>query len=145
MRKSHIIEAHVRAQLIKHKVTKEGEHLPFFQTELKVKVLANFVIHNYSVWQFEVTFFVGRLVEMERKTKYFSSGPPLWCIGLTVNHLCTICPPLICLGNGSKLLWYLVRNYLYTFLVTKKFGEKCQFLNIENNWIDKQNRFEGIQ
>ncbi|CAH1128779.1 unnamed protein product [Ceutorhynchus assimilis] len=38
MRKSHIIEAHVRAQLIKHKVTKEGEHLPFFQTELKVKV-----------------------------------------------------------------------------------------------------------
>lgn len=39
MRKSHIIEAHVRAQLIKHKVTTEGEHLPFFQTELKVKVL----------------------------------------------------------------------------------------------------------
>ncbi|XP_019770346.1 G protein-activated inward rectifier potassium channel 3 isoform X2 [Dendroctonus ponderosae] len=36
MRKSHIIEAHVRAQLIKHKVTKEGEQLPFFQTELKV-------------------------------------------------------------------------------------------------------------
>lgn len=37
MRKSHIIEAHVRAQLIRHKVTKEGESLPFFQTELKVK------------------------------------------------------------------------------------------------------------
>ncbi|XP_018561491.1 G protein-activated inward rectifier potassium channel 3 isoform X2 [Anoplophora glabripennis] len=37
MRKSHIIEAHVRAQLIRHKVTKEGEHLPFFQTELKVR------------------------------------------------------------------------------------------------------------
>lgn len=36
MRKSHIIEAHVRAQLIKHKVTKEGEHLPFYQTELPV-------------------------------------------------------------------------------------------------------------
>nr|CAH7746369.1 unnamed protein product [Callosobruchus chinensis] len=36
MRKSHIIEAHVRAQLIRHKVTKEGEHLPFFQTELKL-------------------------------------------------------------------------------------------------------------
>ncbi|CAH1104030.1 unnamed protein product [Psylliodes chrysocephalus] len=36
MRKSHIIEAHVRAQLIKHKVTREGENLPFFQTELKV-------------------------------------------------------------------------------------------------------------
>lgn len=36
MRKSHIIEAHVRAQLIRHKVTKEGENLPFCQTELKV-------------------------------------------------------------------------------------------------------------
>ncbi|XP_065161797.1 G protein-activated inward rectifier potassium channel 3-like isoform X2 [Atheta coriaria] len=36
MRKSHIIEAHVRAQLIRQKVTKEGEHLPFYQTELKV-------------------------------------------------------------------------------------------------------------
>ncbi|XP_046754066.1 uncharacterized protein LOC124416780 isoform X1 [Diprion similis] len=36
MRKSHIIEAHVRAQLIKRKVTREGELLPFFQTELKV-------------------------------------------------------------------------------------------------------------
>uniref|UniRef100_A0A1B6K9Z9 Uncharacterized protein n=1 Tax=Graphocephala atropunctata TaxID=36148 RepID=A0A1B6K9Z9_9HEMI len=36
MRKSHIIEAHVRAQLIKRKVTKEGELLPFCQTELKV-------------------------------------------------------------------------------------------------------------
>ncbi|XP_011875784.1 PREDICTED: G protein-activated inward rectifier potassium channel 3-like isoform X6 [Vollenhovia emeryi] len=36
MRKSHIIEAHVRAQMIRRKVTKEGELLPFFQTELKV-------------------------------------------------------------------------------------------------------------
>ncbi|XP_025837166.1 G protein-activated inward rectifier potassium channel 3 isoform X2 [Agrilus planipennis] len=36
MRKSHIIEAHIRAQLIHHKITKEGENLPFFQTELKV-------------------------------------------------------------------------------------------------------------
>ncbi|XP_065214203.1 G protein-activated inward rectifier potassium channel 3-like isoform X2 [Planococcus citri] len=36
MRKSHIIEAHVRAQLIKKKVTKEGEILPFFQHEMKV-------------------------------------------------------------------------------------------------------------
>ncbi|XP_044759933.1 G protein-activated inward rectifier potassium channel 3-like isoform X1 [Coccinella septempunctata] len=36
MRKSHIIEAHVRAQLIKHKITKEGESIPFYQTELKV-------------------------------------------------------------------------------------------------------------
>ncbi|XP_032678708.1 inward rectifier potassium channel 2-like isoform X2 [Odontomachus brunneus] len=36
MRKSHIIEAHVRAQMIRRKVSKEGELLPFFQTELKV-------------------------------------------------------------------------------------------------------------
>ncbi|XP_029157151.1 G protein-activated inward rectifier potassium channel 3-like isoform X2 [Nylanderia fulva] len=36
MRKSHIIEAHVRAQMIKRKITKEGELLPFFQTELQV-------------------------------------------------------------------------------------------------------------
>ncbi|XP_012224310.1 ATP-sensitive inward rectifier potassium channel 12 isoform X2 [Linepithema humile] len=36
MRKSHIIEAHVRAQMIKRKITKEGELLPFFQTELKL-------------------------------------------------------------------------------------------------------------
>jgi len=36
MRKSHIIEAHVRAQVIKRKVTKEGELLPFFQQELTV-------------------------------------------------------------------------------------------------------------
>ncbi|XP_014205713.1 G protein-activated inward rectifier potassium channel 3-like isoform X2 [Copidosoma floridanum] len=36
MRKSHIIEAHVRAQMIKRKVTREGELLPFCQTELKV-------------------------------------------------------------------------------------------------------------
>lgn len=36
MRKSHIIEAHVRSQLIRHKISKEGEILPFYQTELKV-------------------------------------------------------------------------------------------------------------
>ncbi|XP_026822662.1 G protein-activated inward rectifier potassium channel 3-like isoform X2 [Rhopalosiphum maidis] len=36
MRKSHIIEAHVRAQLIKKKMTIEGELLPFHQQELKV-------------------------------------------------------------------------------------------------------------
>ncbi|XP_076058166.1 uncharacterized protein LOC143035250 isoform X2 [Oratosquilla oratoria] len=36
MRKSHIIEAHVRAQLIRKRVTKEGEVLPFFQYELDV-------------------------------------------------------------------------------------------------------------
>ncbi|XP_015127601.1 inward rectifier potassium channel 2-like isoform X3 [Diachasma alloeum] len=36
MRKSHIIEAHVRAQMIKRKVTREGELLPFYQTELRV-------------------------------------------------------------------------------------------------------------
>ncbi|KAI5723347.1 hypothetical protein M8J76_004652 [Diaphorina citri] len=36
MRRSHIIEAHVRAQLIRKKVTLEGELLPFYQQELKV-------------------------------------------------------------------------------------------------------------
>lgn len=36
MRKSHIIEAHVRAQIIRKKVTKEGEIMPFYQQELTV-------------------------------------------------------------------------------------------------------------
>lgn len=36
MRKSHIIEAHIRAQLIRRKVTCEGELLPYFQEELRV-------------------------------------------------------------------------------------------------------------
>ncbi|XP_067005936.1 G protein-activated inward rectifier potassium channel 4 isoform X2 [Anabrus simplex] len=36
MRKSHIVEAHVRAQLIRKKVTKEGEVLPYYQQELRV-------------------------------------------------------------------------------------------------------------
>ncbi|XP_055319917.1 G protein-activated inward rectifier potassium channel 3 isoform X1 [Sitodiplosis mosellana] len=36
MRRSHIIEAHVRAQIIRKKVTKEGEVLPFYQQELKI-------------------------------------------------------------------------------------------------------------
>ncbi|GFG32821.1 hypothetical protein Cfor_06324 [Coptotermes formosanus] len=36
MRKSHIVEAHVRAQLIKKKVTQEGEELPYYQHELTV-------------------------------------------------------------------------------------------------------------
>ncbi|XP_055389221.1 G protein-activated inward rectifier potassium channel 3-like isoform X2 [Condylostylus longicornis] len=36
MRKSHIIEAHVRAQFIRKKITKEGEELPFYQQELQV-------------------------------------------------------------------------------------------------------------
>ncbi|XP_053690809.1 G protein-activated inward rectifier potassium channel 3 [Sabethes cyaneus] len=36
MRKSHIIEAHVTAQVIRRKVTKEGEVLPFFQQNLEV-------------------------------------------------------------------------------------------------------------
>lgn len=36
MRRSHIIEAHVRAQIIRKKVTKEGEVLPFYQQELRI-------------------------------------------------------------------------------------------------------------
>ncbi|XP_055307868.1 inward rectifier potassium channel 2-like [Sitodiplosis mosellana] len=36
MRRSHIIQTHVRAQIIRKKVTKEGEILPFYQQELKI-------------------------------------------------------------------------------------------------------------
>ncbi|XP_053713075.1 ATP-sensitive inward rectifier potassium channel 12-like [Synchiropus splendidus] len=36
MRKSHIVEAHVRAQLIKPHVTSEGEYLPLEQTDIDV-------------------------------------------------------------------------------------------------------------
>ncbi|XP_053679637.1 G protein-activated inward rectifier potassium channel 3-like [Anopheles nili] len=36
MRKSHIIEAHVTAQIIRRKVTKEGEILPFYQQNMEV-------------------------------------------------------------------------------------------------------------
>ncbi|XP_057698678.1 inward rectifier potassium channel 4-like [Corythoichthys intestinalis] len=36
MRKSHIVEAHVRAQLIKPKMTAEGEYLPLEQTDIDV-------------------------------------------------------------------------------------------------------------
>ncbi|CAF4823137.1 unnamed protein product [Pieris macdunnoughi] len=36
MRKSHIVEAHIRAQIIRRKITREGELLPFYQQELKV-------------------------------------------------------------------------------------------------------------
>lgn len=36
MRKSHIVEAHVRAQLIKAYVTQEGEYLPLEQTDIDV-------------------------------------------------------------------------------------------------------------
>ncbi|CAH3910904.1 unnamed protein product [Pieris brassicae] len=36
IRKSHILEAHVRAQIIRKKITREGESLPFYQQELKV-------------------------------------------------------------------------------------------------------------
>lgn len=36
IRKSHILEAHVRAQIIRKKITREGEILPFYQQELKV-------------------------------------------------------------------------------------------------------------
>lgn len=51
MRKSHIIEAHVRAQLIKHKVTREGENLPFFQTELKVSGKVSITCILYYHWE----------------------------------------------------------------------------------------------
>ncbi|XP_052566461.1 G protein-activated inward rectifier potassium channel 3-like isoform X4 [Culex pipiens pallens] len=36
MRKSHIIEAHVTAQIIRRRITKEGEILPFYQQNMEV-------------------------------------------------------------------------------------------------------------
>lgn len=36
MRKSHIIEAHVTAQIIRRKITKEGETMPFYQQNMEV-------------------------------------------------------------------------------------------------------------
>ena len=36
MRKSHIIAAHIRAQMIRSRVTAEGEQMPYYQHELKV-------------------------------------------------------------------------------------------------------------
>uniref|UniRef100_A0A1Q3EZN5 Putative inwardly rectifying k+ channel protein n=1 Tax=Culex tarsalis TaxID=7177 RepID=A0A1Q3EZN5_CULTA len=36
MRKSHIIEAHVTAQIIRRKITKEGEIMPFYQQNMEV-------------------------------------------------------------------------------------------------------------
>ncbi|KAG5832368.1 ATP-sensitive inward rectifier potassium channel 12-like [Anguilla rostrata] len=36
LRKSHIVEAHVRAQLIKSRVTEEGEYIPFDQIDINV-------------------------------------------------------------------------------------------------------------
>lgn len=38
MRKSHIIDAHIRAQMIRMRVTDEGEQMPYFQYELKVGI-----------------------------------------------------------------------------------------------------------
>lgn len=74
MRKSHIIEAHVRAQLIKHKVTKEGEQLPFFQTELKVKVLILFHFSRF-VAQLHVFMFDQKLESIEIFQKYIFLSP----------------------------------------------------------------------
>ncbi|XP_059410403.1 ATP-sensitive inward rectifier potassium channel 12-like [Carassius carassius] len=36
LRKSHIVEAHVRAQLIKPRITEEGEYIPFDQIDINV-------------------------------------------------------------------------------------------------------------
>ena len=36
MRKSHIIEAHLRVQMIKERVTEEGEVIPYYQYEMDV-------------------------------------------------------------------------------------------------------------
>lgn len=49
MRKSHIICANVRAQLIKRRVTKEGEVLPYYQHELKVGVDSD-QVQIFFIW-----------------------------------------------------------------------------------------------
>jgi len=49
MRKSHIISANVRAQLIKKRVTKEGEILPYYQHELKVGVDSD-QVQIFFIW-----------------------------------------------------------------------------------------------
>jgi hypothetical protein len=42
MRKSHLLEAHVRAQLIQKRTTKEGEIITYHQEELRVgKIYVN--------------------------------------------------------------------------------------------------------
>ena len=38
MRKSHIIDAHIRAQMIRMRVTEEGEQMPYYQHELRCGV-----------------------------------------------------------------------------------------------------------
>ena len=37
MRKSHIIATNIRAQMIRSRVTAEGEQMPYYQHELKVR------------------------------------------------------------------------------------------------------------
>jgi potassium inwardly-rectifying channel subfamily J len=39
MRKSHLLEAHVRAQLVRKRTTKEGETITYHQEELKVDLI----------------------------------------------------------------------------------------------------------
>ena len=46
MRHSTLIEAHVRAILISKRVTEEGEIMPYFQTELSVRLEGVFGLIN---------------------------------------------------------------------------------------------------
>lgn len=48
MRKSHIIAAHIRAQMIRSRITAEGEQMPYYQHELKV--CSNYLSTRYSLW-----------------------------------------------------------------------------------------------
>ena len=73
VRSSHLLEAHVRAQLIQKVVTEEGENIFFHQQELKVSC--------YSLRRMMITTpYVDRLVPrwMEGKTEPFCCGRSLW-------------------------------------------------------------------
>lgn len=102
MRKSHIIEAHVRAQLIKHKITREGESLPFFQTELKVrdKVSRNGV--EERSWNCLVVICRSVAMAMGMRIRSSLFGRRRLCIRSIRIRRCIRCQRRICCGNGSK-------------------------------------------
>ena len=72
MRHSTLVEAHVRAILISKRVTEEGEIMPYFQTELSVRLARLFQKENHNIY-----FRLAR-TQKGRRMKYFSSGQLLW-------------------------------------------------------------------
>uniref|UniRef100_A0A3Q3MZE3 ATP-sensitive inward rectifier potassium channel 12-like n=1 Tax=Labrus bergylta TaxID=56723 RepID=A0A3Q3MZE3_9LABR len=71
MRKSHIVEAHVRAQLIKPHVTAEGEYLPMEQTDIDVGYddgLDRLFLVSPLVVEFEIVVILEGMVEATAMT-----------------------------------------------------------------------------